>query len=414
MVKRLRYFLALFALLSGSGRMINAEEPTIKGVENADLSRLVTLNNEFGMRLYQAMESIDGNLLISPYSLTTALQMLYEGSSGITQAQMHRILRLSFSKLKFQTAVSSLLQRISPPHLRTSDEPFAVVANSLWVQSGNPILPDFAETITSVYRANVKSIDFKNRPNSSRLEINEWVKGKSLGKIVDTLTPGEITNATRLVLVSIFYMRGRWENHFDPHLTRLTTFFPDPSRTVTLPMMTLTSEFYYSNQKNYSALELPLARKGGMRLSMYILLPNSTFGLKELESSLTASELIDLPKRTTKTLLTVTLPKFKFSEALDFKEVLRKVGLVDPFSERANFSAIDGTNTLKISNVVQKSYIAVDEYGTEAGVAAIVPFALKSAPHPTSKLFLVNHPFFFFIMDKDTGTFLLMGRVVMP
>lgn len=415
-MKNLGHAFALFVMFSFAGIDMPAEVPSKGSTEGiSDLESLVLINNELGLELYHLINQREENLVFSPYSLSIGLQMLYAGTAGITQSQMARVLHYTFAPQKLHQAASALAEELATTDRRTLDALFLVIANSLWVQVEHPILPDFVKSITDSYKGVVKDVDFSRKASAVRIEINEWVKAQTNGKIVDLLSQGEISAITRMVLVSTLYMHGKWQHIFDPILTRLTPFFPYPSKTITVPMMSMTTDLPYLKEKNFAMVELAYATKApAPKLAMFIILPHETFGLKEVENSLSAQQLLGLMRRLKPARLTVSVPKFKLSKSLDFKSLLEKMGLTAPFSSRADFSAIDGTQNLVASNVLQKVFISVDENGTEAGVATAIPFGLKAFKEPTPELFLADHPFLFFVVDKLTGTFLLIGRVVQP
>lgn len=398
--------------LCGSLQAENLSSETNQGI--SDLDSLVLSNNDLGVEVYRQIDQ-GGNVVFSPYCLSTALQMLYAGSAGITHAQMARILHFVLPEEKLQTSASELAGELGTGGRRSSDDFILSIGNSLWVQGGHPLLPDFEKIVSQKYKGIAKTVDFKRKPDSTRAEINQWIKTQTRGKIMDLLGPREITELTRVVLVSTLYLNGKWQNQFDPNLTRPTPFFPSESQTITLPMMSITGNFQYLKDREFAILELPYhTRAESPKVAMYIVLPNSTFGLRNVERSLSAQRLLGLIHQMKPTKVTVSLPKFKMTSSFDLKNALEKLGLADPFTSKADFSGIDGTQDLQVSNVIQKAFISVDEKGTEAGIATAIPIGLTAIREAAPEVFLADHPFQFFVIDKLTGTFILMGRVTQP
>lgn len=389
------------------------EATGVKTETISDQESLVLINNELGMQIYNLLNDSGGNVVFSPYSVSTALQMVYAGAAELTQSQMTRVLHFTLSIATLQSSAAAITDQLTPSTKRSSENPLLLISNSLWVQSGHPILPDFEKTITSNYKGKVKAVDFRNKLDQSRQEINSWVKTQTNGKITDLVSPTSITNATRMLLVTALYMNGKWLHTFDPNLTRAMPFFPYPSSTVTVPMMSLTASLPYVKKRNFAAIQLDYATKAASpKLSMIIVLPHDTYGLKEVESSMSAVKMKDLLQELKETSVTVSLPKFKVTSMTDVKSVLEKMGLSDPFSGHADFSGIDGTQDLRISAVIQKAYLSIDERGTEAGVATSAALGVRSMQTP--EIFIADHPFMFYVIDRVTGAILFVGRIVRP
>lgn len=395
--------------------IFNAPKDTSEG-GISDLDSLVLIDNELGLQIYKKLiNDQETNLIFSPYSIATGLQMVYAGATELTQSQMARVLHFTPPSAVLKSSAEALVDQLTPSNKRSYDDPTLLISNSLWVQTGHPILPDFEKSITSNYKGSVKGLDFRNRGDQARTEINNWVKAQTKGKVSDILGVRDISNDTRMLLISTLYINGKWENAFDPRLTRAMPFFPFPSKTVTLPMMTLTADLSYVKKNNFTAVELNYATKAANpKIAMVILLPKETFGLRDVEASLSAQELLDLLKEFKPARLTISLPKFKVSSTLNLKDLLERMGLSEPFSQHADFSGIDGTQDLRISTVLQKVYISADEKGTEAGVATAVAFDLKAIKGSTPELFVADHPFMFYVVDKSTGTILFLGRIIQP
>lgn len=392
-----------------------SEIPSGKSEGISDFESLVLIDNELGWQIYNLVSDTESNLVFSPYSLVTALQMVYAGAAELTQSQMARVLHFTPPSEAIKSSAAALTEALITTGKRSSDGPLLLINNSLWVQTGHPILPDFEKSIISDYKGVIKGMDFRNKGDQAGVEINNWVKAQTKEKMTDLLGASDISSATRMLLISTFYMNGKWENPFDPRLTRPMPFFPRRSETLTVPMMTLTADLPYVKKRDFSAVELNYAGKAANpKLAMIIILPNETFGLKRVESSLSAQQLRDLLREFKASRVTISLPKFKVTSTLTIQRALGKMGLTEPFSARADFSTIDGTQDLRMSTVLQKAYISIDEKGTEAGLALSVAFDLKAIKGVTPELFVVDHPYMYYVVDKLTGVILLVGRIIQP
>lgn len=393
--------------------IFNAPKDESKGI--SDLDSLVLIDNELGLEIYRLINDRESNLVFSPYGIATLLQMAYAGATELTQSQMARVLHFTPTAAVLKSSSEELINFLIPSGRRTYDDPTVIINNSIWVQTGHPILPDFEKNITTSYKGWVRGLDFRNKSDQVRPEINNWIKGQTKGKISDVLVQGDISEATRMLLINALYLSGKWENAFDPRLTRPMPFFPYPSKTVTLPTMSLTADLPYINKNNFTAVELNYATKAANpKLTLVLILPKETYGLAGVEASLSAQQLLDLLKEFKSTRVTISLPKFKVNSILSLKDLLEKMGLSEPFSAHADFSAIDGTQDLRVSAVFQKVSMSADEKGTDAGFATAVAFDLRAIKGVTPELFVVDHPFMFYVVDKPTGTILFLGRIIQP
>ncbi|MGZ3632790.1 MAG: serpin family protein [Parachlamydiaceae bacterium] len=418
-MKSLKVLFVAVALLVGNWHLLAQEEVSESQIDLpvlTDVDTLVLSNNALGFDLYSHIQKRDQNLVFSPYSIATALQMVYVGAEGLTQSQMSRVLHFTLPLPALEEAATSLTKGLVSKTKRAGDDFLLNVANGMWVQQGHPILPTFETSVSSAYKGVIKSVDFKNKSEAVLSDINAWVKAQTQGKITDLLSSSAVSSATRLILISTLYMQAKWQTIFNASLTLSMPFFPYPSRTLTVPMMSSTGLYGFQKEKDFSIVELPYAVKGSNpKVAMYIVLPHEKYGLQEVEQSLNSNDLFTLIRGLKQANLTLLLPKFKVTSTIGVKELLEAMGLAEPFASSANFSGIDGTTDLQITDVLQKAFIEVDEKGTEAGAASAVSVGLKSVltQEPPENV-TVDHPFLFFVIDKLTGALLFMGRVVMP
>jgi serpin B len=293
-------------------------------------------------------------------------------------------------------------------------------ANSLWCQQDYRFTDAFLNIVRSSYGADARQMDFKRAPLTAAGEINKWVEQKTNGRIKNAVEPGQFTDYTRLVLCDAIYFKGKWLNQFKVVDTTPAPFSVTKNQTVTVPMMYQHSEFKTTQSEDDSVelLELPYA---GNDLSMIILLPNTTFGLNEvrqaslsdLERKLTADHLhawltkLDLAGAR-KTF--VGLPRFTTTQSFELADPLKSLGMASAFGDAANFSGMDGTTNLIISDVIHKAFVEVNEEGTEAAATTSVHLKARSM----SGSFIADHPFIFLIRENGSGTLLFLGRIIDP
>lgn len=385
-----------------------AQKPreTSPDATGAELRALVDGNTAFALTLYQALRGQEGNLFLSPYSISLALAMAYAGARGETERQMAETLRFTLPQGRLHPAFNALDLAITS---RTRPGLELSIANGFWGQIGHPFLQEYVDLLAEHYGAAIRLLSFATTPEPCRVRINDWVSEKAHGKIEDLLPPGSVTPLTRLVLTNAIYFKGTWRYKFDPELTRGEPFHLLDGRKITVPMMALgVTAFFYAEGEGYQAVELPYV---GEDLSMVILLPKLA-GFEEFERSLDTAHLGVILGGLKPELVHLAMPKFSFTSGFSLGGRLSTLGMPDAFSDRADLSGMDGTRDLWLDEVIHKAFIAVDEQGTEAAAATAVIIGYKMMPQ--FKTVRVDRPFIFLIRDRKTGAILFLGRVLDP
>jgi serpin B len=285
------------------------------------------------------------------------------------------------------------------------------VANALWGQQGYGFLNEFLDVTKANYGAGLREVDFVKAPDDARQTINRWVEERTQDKIKELIQPGILNPMTRLVLTNAIYFKAPWQTPFSPALTKDEEFQVMADRKVKVPMMHHAGGYKYVDGGNFQLLDMPYK---GQDQSMVVLLPKTIDGLGELEKTLTAQSLDTLLAKGRQQQVQVTFPKFKFTQEFELNKKLAALGMPLAFSDKADFSGMDGRKDLYISNVIHKAFVDVHEKGTEAAAATAVVVATKSAPPAPKVVFQVDHPFVFVIRDNRTGSILFLGRVINP
>ncbi|CAH1272600.1 SERPINC1 [Branchiostoma lanceolatum] len=366
-------------------------------------------NSAFAMDLYRQISlQTDGNMFFSPYSISAALAMTHLGARHATADQMAEVLHLSEGN--FHQGFSNLSRAMFGGLKKHT----LVEANNLFRQQGTKLEDDFQSGISRYYNSRMETVDFSDEERS-RSRINSWVSTQTKKKINDLIPKGILNALTRLVLVNAVYFKGTWQTQFDPKETFDRKFFISPQKHVTVSTMQQRGKFRMAELPNLRCrmLELPYA---GDELAMIVVLPLDRFGLKDVESVLTSEALLDATRskslREVKS-LTVALPKFRLTHALNLKDQLTALGMTDLFSmETADLSGVTGEKDLYVSEVMHKAFVEVNEEGSEAAAATAVVMRGRSGNFGRS--FVVNRPYLFFIQHKPTGTILFLGRVTNP
>jgi len=272
----------------------------------------------------------------------------------------------------------------------------------------------FLQTCKSRFKAPLEQLNFAES-DASRQHINQWVEKQTKEKIKELLPEGSINSRTRLVLTNALHFKASWNQPFSKHITKPLPFYQSEGKPVKASMMQQTSHIGYHKEKNYQAVTLPYGWNSATQF--LVILPNEGTSLNEITSNLTAEELKKLSQLKNQR-VRVSLPKFKLaSGSISLADALKSLGMKQAFSRPlADFSAMEPRKELYIGAAFHKTFIAVDEEGTEAAAATAVVMEARGMPVPQPEpiTFNANRPFFFAIQDKKSGNCLFMGKLTNP
>jgi serpin B len=368
---------------------------------------LVAGKSAFAFDLYQALAEEGGNLFFSPFSISAALAMTYAGARGETERQMTDTLHFTLPQDRLHPAFNALDTGLVG---RDQGEDFQLrIANALWGQKGHSFLEGFLDMLAVNYGAGLRLLDFAADPEGARQVINEWVSEQTEERIKDLIPQGGVDAATRLVLANAIYFFGKWAHPFDASRTRDGVFYTLDGREMLVPMMRMPEAegLPYLGGDGYQAVELPYQRE---EMSLLILAPDED-RFEEFQADLDAQFVQALVEELAPRQVYLTLPKFSYESEFSLARMLAAMGMPDAFGA-ADFSGMDGTQNLFISDVFHKAFVAVDEAGTEAAAATAVVVG-ESLPMVDVTL-TIDRPFVFLIRDRETGSILFLGRVVAP
>jgi serpin B len=354
---------------------------------------LVQANNGFAFDLVRQIvrEQPTQNIFISPFSVSIALQMLGNGAEGNTKSEIQSVLRTeSLPQDKLNAASKRLNQFIKSQTALTLDS-----ANGIWYQNHFHLKPDFGAAARDFFGATPGPVDFES-PKSADI-INQWASKETRGK-VSGIVSFPFPPATRVILVNAIYFKGKWDDPFDKHLTKPRDFYLANGSKKQTPMMSQHKEFRYQENGDFQAVRLPYA---GNNLAMYLFLPAKNSSPARLLDVLSEkNESKKMLRQFTDREGTVIFPKFKFDYDILLNQPLQDLGMPQAFSETtADFSAM-ADEPLFVNEVKQKSFVDVNEEGTEA--AAVTELGLSSGiemepPKPFEMI--IDRPFLFVIAD---------------
>lgn len=404
---------------------VRAEVGSVAGVVagSADLpsfadftmEQLSSANTLFALELFQTLNesSPTGNIFFSPFSISSALAMVILGAKGSTAAQLSKTFHFDSVEdihSRFQSLNAEVSKRGASHTLK--------LANRLYGEKTYNFLPEYLASTQKMYGADLAPVDFLHASEDARKEINQWVKGQTEGKIPELLAVGVVDSMTKLVLVNAIYFKGMWEEKFMTEDTTDAPFRLSKKDTKTVKMMYQKKKFPFGYISDLKCKVLEMPYQGG-ELSMVILLPkdieDESTGLKKIEKQITLEKLLEWTKRENLEFIDVhvKLPRFKIEESYTLNSNLGRLGVQDLFSSsKADLSGMSGSRDLFISKIVHKSFVEVNEEGTEAAAATggIATFCMLLPEEE----FTVDHPFIFFIRHNPTSNVLFLGRVCSP
>jgi serine protease inhibitor len=374
----------------------------------ADQDRLVDANTAFAFDLMgRVMQAQPGaNVFISPFSVSSVLQMVENGAAGATKTEMQQALKTSgLSAASLNAAFRGLNQQFTARKDVTLN-----LANGLWFQAGFHLKPAFADDNRKFFQAELSGVDFGD-PQSART-INDWADQQTRGKIKEVVQ-FPFDPLTRLILANAIYFKGKWDTPFKKSATRPHPFHLANGESKRTPMMAQDGDFAYQENPDFQAVKLPYA--GGLQMELYLPGTNSTpkMFLAGTAGSQKWRDNIQAGFRRREG--SVTLPKFKIEYEIRLNEPLEALGMTSAFDRNADFSGI-ANEPLFISAVKQKSFVDVNEEGTEAAAVTSVTMEALSIrmPPPDRFTMVLDRPFFFVISDVSTGSILFMGVVNDP
>lgn len=372
-------------------------------------SALTRANNEFSFRLLRYLPSSrDQNVFFSPYSVHTALGMVYAGARGRSQRELSRILGYSNSQFPYVEVIDAYRTRQS----KTTDYNSTLnVANGAAIQETLPLSKSYESILENSFGAQLHKVDFIKEQQAAVDRINSWVRNKTHDKI-DGILETPISRDTELVFLNAMYFKGDWNTKFDKNLTEKRPFFSGGRIPIKVETMSRKIRVGYGSSRWLRADFAELPFHGG-DLSMVVLLPTWKTQIQRLKRRLTWTAFRSVLSMLRNREVNIFIPKFKLKTQYPLKRHLRSLGIRRIFSRGADFSGITAEKTLRVSEIVHKAVLEVDENGADAAAAAggigFQSLSYRSKPEPIE--FKVDHPFLFFIRNARTNDILFAGQV---
>jgi serine protease inhibitor len=375
-------------------------------------AELAEANNEMGMDMLRRLDPGGSkNVFISPFSISSALTITANGARAGTLDAMRTALHLKQISLadadaKYKILNAAFNKQQTNQWQKSSKNPVELkVANGLFVQKGFALKQPFIDVAQKQFSATVDNIDFAD-PSASAF-VNNWVSARTNKKIPKIV--GKLSSDMRLIIANAVYFKAPWEHQFDEGITVPAAFNITAGNTIKIPMMHMDKFFRYAKMGAVEAVCLPYRASS---LEMSVILPAKGSSVEQAMKAMTAtfwSKLVDAQERD----LELAMPKFKIEYSNSLKSALGQMGMKEAFSPGANFSGI-ADQGLFISDVLHKTYLDVNEKGTEAAAATVVEMMQSGEMHSTPTPFVVDRPFIVTIHDRDTKTIVFLGVVRDP
>jgi serpin B len=401
------------------------------GATGYDLA--ATATNQLAVDLHRQLATGNENLCVSPYSIESALAMTFAGADGETRTEMARVLHFPSDASAVPASFASLQHSLEEMSVKTAElvkeskrfggpsEPITLsIANRLFAQKGYDFREPFLALVKQNFGAAFELLDFVHDSSRATQHINKWVADQTRDRIRDLIPSGALDETTRLVLANALYLKASWVDPFSEKATRPEPFHVHGSAPLDVPMMQKRDKhFGYAKREGYTAVSLPYS---GYDLQFLVLLPDDVNGLRALESQLTSEMLAKCAKLETRE-VDLHLPKFKIEPpTILLAEKFEALGMKTAFNKPAGSANFDRmaprkpNDYLYISQVFHKTFIAVDEKGTEAAAATAVAMmagtALIQRPPPVEVK--IDRPFIYAIQHVPSGVCLFLGRVTDP
>ncbi len=405
--RRILLLLVLIFTQCQNKNPIKDETPPESTPELTAIEKQVTeVDNYFGLKVFTQLASATPtkNIFISPLSVSMALGILYNGTDGTTREAMHQTLKYGdLNDEQINQSYRNLIDILT----KLDNQVAFQIANSIWIRDKFTVEPDFITLNRIFFDAEVNRLDFSK--NEAAQIINSWIEAKTNGKIKDMVKP-PIDPLTMMFLINAIYFKGTWTYKFDASQTSTRPFYLMDGNSVVCPMMVQTCTYYYYSNDQVEIVDLPYGR-GNFRLTIF--LPQPSVSLQTLNDSLTNDNWNDWLSRLQEHNLTIYFPKIKLSYFTSLTDVLSHLGMSIAFSPSANFQRINPRENLYISDVKHKSFLEINEEGTEAAAVTIIEVGITSVGDHQI-IVDINRPFLFAIREKTTGTILFIGQITNP
>ncbi|XP_054264869.1 antichymotrypsin-2-like isoform X3 [Macrosteles quadrilineatus] len=362
-------------------------------------------SNAFASQLYQELAKTPGNVLVCPLSAHIALTLVHQGAGGNTGNELGKALHLAGSNDNIKNNYKTLLTGLQDDVLK--------IATKLYPATSFTPKPDYVIVAKQYFLSDVESLDYSKAAEAAKT-INTYVENKTNNKIHDIIKPASLSDLTRLVIINAVHFKATWAKTFPPAFS--SNFKVTPTEVIKTDFLSLTDHFPYKEDRALGAKVLKMDYEGG-KYSMVFVLPIKEDGLQEVEHKLANTSMDSLLTDLREQRVETTIPKFKIEQEMQLKDTLMKMGINSIFDSRANLSNLAQGENLFVDSVIQKTFIDVNEKGTEAAAATAILIVSESATFYTvpPEVFRADHPFVLYLIKTEPlATAIFCGRFAIP
>lgn len=398
----------LFTIISCQKESVEPYNGEYKEIQLDEKSaQIVEADNQFGFELFQKVyntETEHENIMVSPLSVSLALAMTYNGANNETKTAMQETLKLyGLTPEEINTSYQTLVNALKSLDTKVILE----IANAIYYRNNFSVEQDFITTNQNYYSAEVSALDFSS--SSALQTINNWVADNTndkIDKIIDQISSDQV-----MFLLNAIYFKGVWQSEFEKKNTEEKEFYLENGSSVSTDFMKQTNGVAYSSNNLFSAIQMDY---GQGNYNMVVLLPNENKTLQDIIENLNSENWETWKENFYERNVDIEFPKFKFEYEAKLNDALADMGMGIAFTDGADFTGINKNGGLKIDYVKHKSFIEVNEEGTEAAAVTVVAIELTSVGPGSNPSFIANRPFMFAITEKSTGAILFIGTVKNP
>jgi serpin B len=371
-----------------------------------EAKKLAQKHNLFAMDLYKQMVKKDSNIFFSPTSVYSILGVNLLASQEKTKAELEKLLYIQSdanTAKNFYNLFGHLYQINQDTAYKFN------IANAIWVNKDISLKTEFADLIKKNFEFQIKKDDFSD-PKLVKI-VNEWVNRNTRGTIPSIIN--ELSPDTKLAMLNAIYMKAPWAEAFNENQTQEKTFYlKGKDSTKAMFMHKYEAELSYTEDALWQVVELPYQNN---RISMFIALPKVKNQIKNIQNQINVAKIEAWEKAMKSELTNLSMPKFTIkTDAIDISDFLKKMGLKEAFSDVANFKLMFDDANMPLGQILHKAFINVNEKETEASAVTIELKTESAREIPIPKEFHANHPFVFWIKEKESGMILFMGRLDNP
>ncbi|XP_049754418.1 alpha-1-antichymotrypsin-like [Elephas maximus indicus] len=418
-MKRMSPLLALGLLVAGlcpvslcdSGCVLRGENGT-QDKTHEDNLKVASSNINFAFSLYKklALNTPNENVIFSPISISVALAFVSLGANSTTLTEILEGLRFNLTETP-EAEIHRGFQHLLSTFNQSSNELQLSMGNAMFVDENLKLLEKFREKAQELYGAETFNVKFLDAISAAEKFINDYVKNKTRGKIVDLVH--DLNPQTVMIVVNYIFFKAQWQKTFDPRGTHESKFHVSANKSVEVPMMNienLATPYFRDEELSCTVVELKYT---GAASALFILPDEGK--MEEVEATLSPETLRRWRESlTTRLINELYVPKFSISGDYSLENILPQLGIREVFTSQADLSGITGAKNLMVSQVLHKAVIDVAENGTEAAAATAVQIILTSAMLEPLTIVRFNRPFLMTIFSSDTQSILFMGKVVNP